>query len=413
MTLIYIHGVKVRSPRQGEALEQPFRRWLLARLEQDAAYAPVFWGDLAADFRWGLDSRPRTPILSAGGAPEFPGLGSLRSTGQSTVLDRAVAAPKPAVAGPVLGASAVPVKPAIPPLATIPAKDRADFLADFYLAARQRDRAVRKGEDLLVALPDLGALAAAADTVAGQWNQIVAKYGDDSERAVQLLAAVDRELSGTTALLSQGGFGDWLTGAGELLGRAVTMPGDAVSTVFGEARPLLHDFIANFLGDVLVYLNQRVDSEGAPGRIPQRVLDALRAAHRRKRETGEKIVVVTHSMGGQLLYDAVTAFAPNIPELDGLEIDHWITCGAQVSFFAELGLLRGQPDIRTPEKLPRPACVKAWTNFYDTNDPVGFIMKPVFDGVRDLEYDTGYGLFLAHTGFLGRPSFFTAMAGVI
>jgi hypothetical protein len=30
--------------------------------------------------------------------------------------------------------------------------------------------------------------------------------------------------------------------------------------------------------------------------------------------------------------------------------------------------------------------------------------------VTDLEYDTGYGLAFAHTGFLARPSFFQELA---
>ena len=37
-------------------------------------------------------------------------------------------------------------------------------------------------------------------------------------------------------------------------------------------------------------------------------------------------------------------------------------------------------------------------------------MSPVFDGVQDVEYDTGYGLAFAHNGFLARPSFFEALA---
>ena len=57
-----------------------------------------------------------------------------------------------------------------------------------------------------------------------------------------------------------------------------------------------------------------------------------------------------------------------------------------------------------------PARVKAWTNYYDVNDLVGFVMEPVFEGPKDLAYDTGYGLFFAHTGLLARPSFFRAIA---
>jgi hypothetical protein len=115
-------------------------------------------------------------------------------------------------------------------------------------------------------------------------------------------------------------------------------------------------------------------------------------------------------MGGQLFYDAATFYAAADPDLAGLAIDHWISCGCQVSFFAELGLFKGQPSTAKPHKLRRPDCVSAWTNYYDRNDLVGFIMKPVFDGVDDLEYNTGYGLAFAHSGFLARPSFFAALA---
>jgi hypothetical protein len=212
-------------------------------------------------------------------------------------------------------------------------------------------------------------------------------------------------------LLAQGGFADWTTRAGETLRRAALWPADAVSTVFAEMRPTVNEFIAYFIGDVLAYLHERGGASGPPGVVPRRVLDELAQAHARKQQFGEKIVVVTHSMGGQLLYDALTFFAPAEPALAGLEVDHWISCGAQVSLFAELALFRGQPtDVAPPRRLPRPASVKAWTNFYDRNDLVGFVMEPVFEGVTDTEYDTGYGLAFAHTGYLARPSFFEAVA---
>lgn len=98
--------------------------------------------------------------------------------------------------------------------------------------------------------------------------------------------------------------------------------------------------------------------------------------------------------------------------LEDLQVDHWISRGAQVSFFAELNSLRGQKDAMkiAPGKLARPSSVLAWTNYFDRNDLVGFIMEPVFDCVVDIKYDTGYGLAFAHTGFLARPSFFTQVA---
>jgi hypothetical protein len=343
--------------------------------------------------------------LAAGGVDAFAGLGSLREASGRTALDN-VAQP-PSTQGPVIGrAAAVPTLPAAPPLSTIPRNKRADFLADLYLAVHPRGR---KSEDPIAEDARLAMLADAAAEIAGSWDTLVALETSDEKRVTRLVSAVDTRLSGGD-VLAQGGFTDWMEKAGETMRRAAAWPGDAISTVFAELRPVLNEFVAYFIGDVLAYVSER-DVNGQPGVIPRRVLDALRAAHQRKQATGEKIVVVTHSMGGQLLYDALAHYASADPTLAGLSVDHWISCGAQVSFFAELVLFRGQPtNVAAPDKLPRPQAVKAWTNFYDRNDLVGFVMAPVFEGVADIEYNTGYGLAFAHTGFLARPSFFEAAA---
>lgn len=408
MSLIYVHGVKVRSREHGEQLERPFQRWIAPVIAGDGKatkYLPVFWGDLASKFRWDLDSRPRTRLLRGGGGSAFDNLGVIRTdegkvrppsepfSGGGPVLDR----PRQRTEAET-GA----------PLSSIPAGHRADFLAQLYLAARPAG----DGEDPLAETPLLGAIAAAADDVAGEWEVIMAKSPSDAERAADLVGAVDAALRKQPAdLVAQGGLPDWMGRAGELLGRAVNLPGDAIGTALGELRPVAHEFIANFIGDVFVYLNGRTTSDGQPGGIPRRMLEALRAAHRDKQTTGERIVIISHSMGGQIVYDALTAFCDADDELRDLVVDHWITCGSQVSLFAELGLFRGQPaDVHKPVKLPRPPRVLQWTNYYDTNDLVGFIMQPVFEDVADEPYDTGFGLALAHTGFFARESFFRKVA---
>jgi hypothetical protein len=408
MTIIYVHGVKVRSPDHGSALAKPFRRWLGPKLMLngvEAEYEPVYWGDLAARFRWELQSRPRTMLLGMGGAETFAGLGALREARQRSRLDEVPAAPT--AGGPVLGRSSAPAPSTAPALSAIPRERRADLLADLYLATHP----TTPGKDPIVDDPSLAAIADAAEAVALQWDAICARGGNEEARAAQLMKAVDDTLSGT-GLIAMGGFADWMTKAGETLRRAVVWPADATGTVFAELRPTLHEFIAYFTGDVFIYLNQR-GSAGAPGEIPKRLLAALKTGWARKKQTGEKLVVITHSMGGQLFYDAVSRFAPADPELADLRVDHWITCGSQVSFFAELRLLLDQPEVPAGTKLSRPANVDAWTNFYDLNDLVGFIMQPVFDGVTDKSYNTGYGLAFAHTGFLARPSFFRAMATLL
>ncbi|MCK6452171.1 MAG: hypothetical protein L6R19_15175 [Alphaproteobacteria bacterium] len=406
MTIVYIHGVKVRDPQQGVRLEKPFRRWLAPKISVNGAepdYIPVYWGDAAARFRWELDARPRTALLGMGGGTGFPGLGSLREASARTPLDQPAGGA--AASGPVLGATPAAPAASAPPLSSVPVARRGDFLADLYLAARPRSAARR---DPLAEEPFVAAIADAAASVAAEWDKAIAAEQTEAARAARLVQAVDAALAGDK-LLAMGALQDWMSRAGETLTRAASWPGDAVSTVFAELRPVLNEFVAYFVGDVLAYVHGR-EAGGRPGEIPRRVLDALKSAHRRKKRTGEPIVVVTHSMGGQLFYDAVTFFAASEPKLAELEIDHWISCGAQVSFFAELGLFKGQPDTRKPHRLQRPAAIAAWTNFYDRNDLVGFVMEPVFAGVKDVEYDTGYGLAFAHTGFLARPSFFEAIA---
>lgn len=404
MTIIYVHGVNVRDARHGILLEKPFKRWLgphVAVGGREVEYLPVYWGDIAAKFRWNLASRPETKLLRQGAAdsPAQPSRAAVRLAAWEIYAE---VPSQPA--GPVLDEEPDPSAPKVISLALIPKERRADFLADLFLAVRYPDLA----GDPVADVPGLVILAEAAEEAAMQWDEVVARRPDSAQATGELLGKIEAALP-ADVLIRQGALGDLATKAGESLKRMATLPFDAVSTVLAEFRPKANEFVARFLGDVLTYMNTR-ETGGAPGRIPQLVLDALRLAHRRKTATGEPIVIVSHSMGGQLVHDALAHFAAGDRELSGLAVDYWFSCGAQVSFFAELDLLRGQPAPDANGKLPRPANVKNWVNYFDRNDLVGFVMAEVFNNVIDEEYDTGYGLALAHTGFLARPSFFERMA---
>ena len=307
MTIIYVHGVKVRSANHGQALAKPFRRWLGPKLMVNAAetgYEPVYWGDLASRFRWRLASRPKTKLRGMGGSEEFVGLGSLRTARERSQLDEMPV--PPTASGPVLGRTASAATTIVPQLSQIPRDQRSDLLADLYLAIHPTP----SGEDPIADEPAIAAVADAAEAVASRWDEICGRSDNDEARAIQLMRAVDATLNGG-GLIAMGGFEDWLTKAGETLHRAVTWPADATGTVFAELRPTLHEFIAYFIGDVVVYLNERGTPQ-APGEIPKRLLAALLKAHVRKKQTGEKIVVITHSMGGQLFYDAVKFASPRL-----------------------------------------------------------------------------------------------------
>jgi hypothetical protein len=177
MTIIYIHGVKVRDRAHGIALGKPFARWLGPKLSVGGGavdYAPVYWGDAAAHFRWQLQSRPKTALLGMGGADSTPrpfqGLGSLREAGTRTPLDNA-ASPDSVDTGPVLGrSSAVAIAAAAPPLSSVERGKRPDFLADLYLALRAQRRADAGAQPPAIQSPRKG-ISLALLTPPPRWRQ--------------------------------------------------------------------------------------------------------------------------------------------------------------------------------------------------------------------------------------------------
>ena len=411
MTLIYIHGVKVRSKGHGEGLAKPFRRWLSKKSSApngNFTYLPVYWGDKAATFGWELKSRPESALLRMGVEDDqkfkadLSCVGLMRQSPAEILQHREDDIGGGSVLTP--GSSAAPQSIDLG-LSAYPEDNRADLVSDLYLAIQRKG----PGIDQFIEDPRLSELADISADIADDWDTILSETGSEEAAVDLMIRRVEEKLpplSPDQPLTM--GWDDTKASVGEFFKRALAMPGDALSLVAGELRPAANRFVSYFIGDVLTYIDRRGEAN-APGEIPTLVLDALKTAHQKRKDTGEPIIVLTHSMGGQLLYDAVQHFADHDPELSDLMIDHWITCGAQVSLFAEMGLLKGQPQPGNSKKLPRPARVSRWTNFYDVNDVVGFVMAPVFDGVRDISYDTGYGLAFAHTGFLARASFFKAV----
>jgi hypothetical protein len=81
------------------------------------------------------------------------------------------------------------------------------------------------------------------------------------------------------------------------------------------------------------------------------VLAGLDTAAFAAESRGEPLVVLTHSMGGQIFYDLVTHFLPRMPEHRGIRIDYWCAAASQVGLFEELGLFLES----APERGPGPA----------------------------------------------------------
>ncbi len=80
------------------------------------------------------------------------------------------------------------------------------------------------------------------------------------------------------------------------------------TNVFLRWRPAIDAIITNFIGDVFVYLSKRGDAD-TPGPIITDFLDVLVEAARM--QPAEALVVLSHSMGGQIVYDCATYYIPH------------------------------------------------------------------------------------------------------
>jgi pimeloyl-ACP methyl ester carboxylesterase len=136
------------------------------------------------------------------------------------------------------------------------------------------------------------------------------------------------------------GAGGILDSLKEGLSRLVNAAPDATTALAGSLlRKKLNTTVTRFAGDAFVYLARR-GTKDAPGAIVKTVLDALRNAQAARTADDDKLVVIAHSFGGEIMYDILTHFDPTI-QLDGL-----ITVGSQVGLFEEMKLyLASRPNL--------------------------------------------------------------------
>ena len=166
----------------------------------------------------------------------------------------------------------------------------------------------------------------------------------------------------------------------------------------GSASPV-NEAVTTFLGDVFEYVSQKAEN---PGTIREAVLDALKEAEEATSDQDEPLVVVSHSMGGQVVFDIATNFLG--PEL---WIDFWAATASQVGLFEKMKLLLASDFlIHGPQRAPFPPNVGWWWNVWDSNDVLSFTARDIFSSqVDDEEWDSGASLAAAHGAYLRRPSF--------
>lgn len=244
-----------------------------------------------------------------------------------------------------------------------------------------------------------------------------------------------------TANVPQGPNNFWQR-VNETAGRLKNSFGDHTSELLVKAwREGIQNHATLFLGDAFIYFNERfvdaadesrpkvkeIDSETkknvpsyeefkltlkkekgkTPGKIPEIVLEDLFDAHESKTKDDPYLIVMAHSMGGNIIYDLCTDFLG--PESE-LKIDLLITVGSQFSMFQEIDMFNGVelPTIIEKEtQISKPKNIISWINIFDKNDIFAYQATPVFSDVEDFEYETGFGgIGGPHGGYFRRFSFY-------
>jgi hypothetical protein len=403
MPIVFVHGVRTRPgkdwEREGRIRKSLLQGFALKGLVPDPKatyYDEPLWGDLAAAPRWGNASLPRgndyeafdldddpdaaiaVALIEAGVEP-IPGVAKDRQLLQQA--RRAAAARK---AGDEVRRPLEELLDSIFAVAAAASTDeQLAELAEFGTRAAEYARRSPSPSWLADAKSDVHLLNLFVDAVE---DEPVAEPLDDAPSEYESFGG-DAASRLVEAVRRVGGV------SGRMAGRALT----------AVKRAKAHEASAMFLGDVVVYLNERGTDE-EPGKIVSKVGDAIACAHAAKQDPADpRLVVIAHSMGGNIVYDLLTHFRPE------LEVDVLVTVGSQVAFFEELAQFRSSPTDPPAdpanERIKRPDNVKHWINIFDLNDVLGFAASGVYDGVEDYAYSTGEGAIKAHGAYLMLPSF--------
>ncbi|GHF97475.1 hypothetical protein GCM10017783_06680 [Deinococcus piscis] len=181
--------------------------------------------------------------------------------------------------------------------------------------------------------------------------------------------------------------------------------------LMGQVRRPLEDFVPIFLGDALTYLTQRGTPQ-QPGPVPQRILAALRRAHIQAQATDEPLVIVSHSLGCQLVYDVLSSLLPAQPDLADLRVDLWCAVGSQLGMFKELGLMLEDslpPGTPAPERTLSDHLGYLW-NVWSYSDLLSFRTEGVIPSAHDAPFPLPGHVRGDHLAYLQRPVFYAALA---
>lgn len=391
MPLVFVHGVSVREgPEYAQRVQSRdalFKKYVLRNLTPSPDKVLLlnpYWGDAAARFAWGNASLPGHALERFGPEDELSAL----------LLGAAFGEQMPAKQQLLIHLARQSLDQAIDLLWSI----GASLVADMHQAET---------------LADLAILATNYAQAQPHPSWLGTVKNDE-----QFLSKLIHEVSTWSSTRTQQSepnhsewerFGidtgwEWIQEAAFRLQHSAGKLSSQV--LLDVSRSWAHKHAAYFLGDVLIYLDKRGTTQ-TPGPICSRVLHALEQAEQQRSPDDPLLIMVGHSMGGNILYDLLTAFRPT------LQVDLLLTVGSQVAVFEELKLFH-MSDASVPatpqERVGKPPNVARWLNVLDYNDVLGFATAGVFDGTQDYVYTTGSGLLAAHSSYFTLPSFHRRLA---
>ncbi|MER6010103.1 hypothetical protein [Streptomyces bluensis] len=406
MALVHVHGIgnrKADAVKRSAALrDELLRRHLLPATGHSpgALLSSPWWGELVAEPAWGWASLAPDEVESLGGESEEP-----LEEAVAEVLAEAVAGPEHWDVEQVLTATArVSLQRAIDLLALAGDDEESEpgALAELvaFCARATAYWAEKTGE------------GSRGDGVAFfAWLGDVEEDDEFLDRLHDEVADWERRTGRGPA---EAGPRSW-----ESFGVESGLPARAIRAmhrlralhVSTRTRPLAAGArrwaarpAALLLGDVMGYFAER-GTRKTPGRIVERITGSLDEAARDAAVRGEPLVVLAHSMGGNIVHDVLSHFRPDV------RVDLLVTVGTQVGLFEELKLFAS-----SDHKVPNPRCPKVaalpnvgrWLNVLDRSDPLAFAAAPVFAGAEDLVFRTG--AWWAHGGYLSSCDFHARLA---
>ncbi|MFG1995324.1 hypothetical protein ACGFJ7_35650 [Actinoplanes sp. NPDC048988] len=376
MGLVFVHGIGNRTEKGSYAetvalRDALFERFLIARAVPALSGTEIrnpMWGDLGARLRFKHASMPR-------GRREKLG------------VDLSELADLYRVVGGVPGRSLARLAPA----------DAVDFL---FTIADLRGRSAAEIEDLAdyaVALADeCDDKATAGEAEERDDAQVL----DDLDRLASRGYGSGQERLGRSR--RSNGLGRRVLSAGLRRFRQQEL-GLPARLAVAAVRRLGSENVSLLIGDVFEYLTTR-GTQHEPGEIVKLVCADLDRASK-----DGPLVIVAHSMGGNIVYDILSHFRPD------LEVEVFVTVGSQVGLFEELSLFQASDRSPTADQIPprvkAPEKLRHWINVVDPADVLAYRADPIFAG--PVEYDYPSEEPWAHTAYFRQPLFHKRLAARI